>query len=181
MSAIALWTPGDGLLGALAPLGAALAASPALVIDLDPDGPEYPGERSLADLVAEDPTADELKPGPGVAVLRNGGVAPSVAAEVVGALLERWDRVVLRLPPRPIPQADFPIVPVRLLVPGWLEGPAEPAVWQATPGWAQLPAPGVRLPVPSRATVSALLAGRRPGRSRWITAWRSVWRTRWAH
>ena len=181
MPAIALWTPGDGLLGALAPLGAALAASPALVIDLDPGGPTYPGERSLADLAVDDPTAEDLAPRSGVAVLRNGGVAPSEAAEVVGALLERWERIVLRLPPRPEPQTDFPVVPVRLLVPGWFGGPAEPAVWQATPGWTQLPASGVRLPVPDRSTVRALLAGRRPGRSRWINAWRSVWKARWAH
>lgn len=181
MPALALWTPGDGLLGALAPLGAALAASSALVIDLDPEGPPYPGHRSLADLTASDPTEVELTPRPGVAVLRNGGIAPSAAAEVVGALLERWERVVLRLPPRPMPQTDFPVVPVRLLVPGWLRGPAEPAVWQATPDWTQLPAPGIRLPVPSRSTVRALLAGRRPTRSRWVNSWRSVWKVGWAH
>lgn len=181
MPALALWTPGDGLLGALAPLGAALAAPPALVIDLDPGGPQYPGERSLADLAADDPTAQDLEPRPGVAVLRNGGVAPSAAAEVIGALLERWERIVLRLPPRPEPQTEFPVVPVRLLVPGWLGGPADPAVWQATPEWTQLPGPGVRLPVPDRSTVRALLAGRRPGRSRWVDAWRSVWKARWVH
>ncbi len=181
MPAIALWTPEDGLLGALAPLGAALAASPALVIDLDPGGPAYPGERSLADLARDDPTDDDLKPRPGVVVLRNGGIAPSDAAEVVGALLARWERIVLRLPPRPTPQTDIPVVPVRLLVPGWLRGPAEPSVWQATPEWTQLPAPGVRLPVPGRSTVSALLVGRRPARSRWVNAWRSVWKVGWAH
>ena len=51
MPAIAVWTPEDGLLGALAPLGAALADPPAVVVDLDSDGPPYPGDRSLADLV----------------------------------------------------------------------------------------------------------------------------------
>ena len=179
MPALAIWTPEDGLLGALAPLGAALAAPPALVIDLDPSGPAYPGERSLADLVADEPTLEDLTPRSGVAVVRNGGIAPSEAAGVVGSLLQSWERVVLRLPPRPEPQADFPIVPVRLLLPGWLAGPAEPAVWQTIPEWARMPITGVRLPVPERATVRALLAGRRPWRSRWIRAWRSVWKARW--
>lgn len=180
MPALALWTPEDGLLGALAPLGAALAAPPALVIDLDPAGPPYPGDRSLADLAADDPSEADLTPRRGIAVLRNGGVAPSVAAPVIGALLERWDRVVLRLPPRPISRVEFPVVPVRTLLPGWLRGPAEHGVWQATGAWVRLPAPGVRLPIPSRETVAALLAGRRPGRSRWVAAWRSVWKARWA-
>lgn len=179
MPALALWTPEDGLLGALAPLGAALAAPPALVIDLDPDGPPYPGDRSLADLVEGEPTLDDLTPRDGVAVLRNGGISPSRASDVVGSLIEAWDRVVLRLPARPRPVADFPVVPVRLLVPGWYSSTAESSVWQATPAWAQLPAPGVRLPVPGRGTIAALLAGRRPLRSRWITAWRSIWKAQW--
>lgn len=180
MPAVALWTPEDGLLGALAPLGAALCVPPALVVDLDPDGPPYPGERSLADLVASDPTEEDLTPRSGIAVLRNGGVTPSVASEVVAALLERWPRVVLRLPPRPRPRAEIPVVPVRLLVGGWMSGPAEPGVWQATPQWTQLPAPGVRLPVPERSTVRALLDGRRPVRSRWVRAWKPMWSTSWA-
>jgi hypothetical protein len=179
MPALALWTPEDGLLGALAPLGAALAASPALVIDLDPNGPRYPGDRSLADLVEGEPTRDDLTPGKGVAVLRNGGVAPSSAAAVVGSLIDAWDRVVLRLPAQPPPVADFPVVPVRLLVPGWYSTATEPSVWQATPAWTQLPAAGVRLPVPERATVAALLAGRSPFRSRWVRAWRSIWKAQW--
>ena len=86
MPALALWTPEDGLLGALAPLGLALAAGTALVVDLDPLGPHYPGTTSLADLVAEGPRQADLKPAHrGVAVLRNGGVAPAAAAEVVAA------------------------------------------------------------------------------------------------
>src|SRR4030066_639874 len=53
MPALAIWTPEDGVLGALAPLGLAASAGTALVIDLDPLGPRYPGEPSLADLVRE--------------------------------------------------------------------------------------------------------------------------------
>lgn len=178
MPALALWTPEGGLLGALAPLGAALAAPPALVVDLDPQGPAYPGERSLADLVADDPTADDLEPRPGVAVLRNGGVDPAAASGVVAALLERWERVVLRLAPRPAPDPGTPLVPVRLLTGGWYQDSAGAAVWQSTGDLIQMPSDGIRLPMLERATLRALLAGRRPGRSRWISAWRSVWAER---
>lgn len=179
MPALALWTPEDGLLGALAPIGAALSSPPALVIDLDTNGPAYPGEKSLADMVREGPTKADLDPGRGIALLRNGGVSPGEAVEVAAALLDRWERVVLRLPPRPTPQTSVPLVPVRLLVSGWYAGSNAPAVWQSTPEWAPLPAPGVRLPVPERATVRALLRGQTPIRSRWVSAWRSVWRAPW--
>ena len=55
MSALAVWTAYDGLLSATAPLGLAAAAGTALVVDLDPEGPVYPGPASLADLVVEGP------------------------------------------------------------------------------------------------------------------------------
>jgi len=175
LPAVALWTPEDGLLGALAPLGAALAAGTAIVIDLDRHGPHYPGDRTLADLVADDPTEEDLQTRPGVAVLRNGGVDPRQAADVVAALLERWERVVLRLPPRPVPDGDVPVVPVRLLSGGWFQSSEPAAVWQSTAEWIRMPADGIRLPVPERDTVRALLAGRRPLRSKWVRAWESVW------
>ena len=54
---IGLHTESDHVLSVVAPVGlAAAAARPALVIDLDPNGPAYPGTRSLADLVGEGPT-----------------------------------------------------------------------------------------------------------------------------
>jgi hypothetical protein len=180
--ALAIWTPEDGLLGALAPIGLAIAAGSALLIDLDSGGPCYPGERSLADLVAEGLRRPDLEPRRGVAVLRNGGVAPAEAADVVHALLTAHPTVVLRLPPRPRPVGvPFPVVPVRLLVPGEFYPQLDrPAVYQATPAFARLPSEGVRLPVPSPITVAALLQGRRPrGRDRWISAWGKVWRYPW--
>lgn len=182
MPVLAVWTPEGGLLGAVAPLGLALSAGTALVIDLDPLGPAYPGDRSLADLVAESPRRQDLDPGDGVAVLRNGGVDPVRTGRVVEALVESWPSVVLRLPPRPqIEHLDHPRVPVVHLIPGgWFRAPEGPAVYQATPSWSAMPAPGVRLPVPARGTVHALLTGRRPGPGdRWIRAWRSVWRVPW--
>ncbi len=170
------------MLGALAPLGLAIAAGSALVIDLDTGGPRYPGDRSLADLVADGPRRADLETRPGIAVLRNGGVTPAEAGVVVQALLAAHPTVVLRLPPRPRPTAvPFPVIPVRLLVPGdCFPTQDRPAVYQATPLLARLPTEGVRLPIPSPATVAALLRGRRPQpRDRWISAWRGAWRFPW--
>ncbi len=42
--ALAIWSPDDEVLGAVAPLGLAAAAGTAVVVDLDPDGPRYSGE-----------------------------------------------------------------------------------------------------------------------------------------
>ncbi|OFW63206.1 MAG: hypothetical protein A2135_02625 [Actinobacteria bacterium RBG_16_67_15] len=170
------------MLGALAPLGLALAAGSALVIDLDSGGPRYPGERSLADLVGTGLRRPDLIPRPGVAVLRNGGVTPAAAAEVVDALVAAHPTVVLRLPPRPRPAAaGAAVVPVRLLLPGnlypWGD---QPGVFQATPSLTQLPGRGVRLPVPRPITVESLLRGRRPpGRDHWVKAWAAAWRFPW--
>lgn len=182
MPTLAVWAPEDGLLGALAPLGLALARPTALVVDLDEEGPRYRGERSLAEISSEGLRKPDLSPRPGVTVLRNGGVAASDAADVVQSLVAAWPDSVLRLPPRPRPPlGTMPIVPVHLLAPGDLfEKPEGAAVYQATPAWERLPGPGVRLPVPRRVTVTLLAAGRRPpGRSPWLRAWGRVWRMSW--
>lgn len=183
MPALAIWTPEDGVLGALAPLGLAIAGGTALVVDLDPLGPRYPGTRSLADLVSEGPRRADLSPTRrGVAVLRNGGVSAEAAAEVLSALAVGWEKVVLRLPPRPVPEAAGPpVVPVHLLLPGGLF-PRHPgaAVYQSTRAMLPLPGPGRRLPVPSASTVAGLLRGRLPVTGdRWVRAWRPVWEAPW--
>ena len=183
MPALAIWTPEDGVLGALAPLGLAIAGGTALVVDLDPLGPRYPGERSLAELVDEGPRRADLSPSRrGVAVLRNGGVTLAAATEVLSALLAGWDKVVLRLPPRPAPDAAGPpVVPVRLLLPGSLfpRHPG-PAVYQSTRAMLPLPGPGWRLPPPAASTVAGLLRGRLPVvGDRWVRAWRPVWEAPW--
>jgi len=183
MPALAIWTPEDGVLGALAPLGLAIAGGTALVVDLDPLGPRYPGERSLAELVDGGPRRADLSPSRrGVAVLRNGGVSLAAAAEVVSALIVGWERVVLRLPPRPAPAGDGPpVVPVCLLLPGGLfpRHPG-PAVYQSTRAMLPLPGPGWRLPMPAAGTVAGLLRGRLPVvGDRWVRAWRPVWEAPW--
>ena len=62
MPALSTWTPEDGVLGAVAPLAMAAAAGTALVVDLDPHGPAYPGAVGLAGLVSEGPTRLDLEP-----------------------------------------------------------------------------------------------------------------------
>ena len=125
------------MLSVVAPIGlAAAAARPALVIDLDPHGPQFPGPRSLAELVAEGPTRSELFPrmagarGSSVALLRNGGVGWESTVSMIEALAEQWPALVLRLPSRgPWP---WPVVPVLSLLPGILRPVGgRAAVWQS--------------------------------------------------
>lgn len=171
-------TVGDDLLSAVAPLGLAAAASTALVVDLDPDGPAYPGDRTVVELIDEGPRHVEIQPSrSGVAVLRNGGADPMAACELVSILARSWPAIVLRVGAADCP---FPVIPVRPLWPGFLaptEGRA--AVWQRVGGGSEPPGPGPVLPPPGRSTIAALLAGRRPLRSRWVAAWRKVWRLPW--
>ncbi len=180
MTALALWTAHDGLLSAVAPLGLAAAAGTALVVDLDPNGPAYPGAGSLADLLDRGPRKADLAPGRrGVAVLRNGGVESEAATDVLSALVAGWPNVVLRSPAVTAP-VPVPVVPVWPLLPGALAArPAGAAVYQRT-GFAGRPAgPGPVLPKPSASVVGALLHGMVPASSRWIRSWREVWSLPW--
>lgn len=185
---LSLRTELDPVLSVVAPLGLAAAASrPCLFIDLDENGPSYPGRRSLADLVAEGPNRVELVPGldprhsSGVAILRNGGVSWPDAANLVEELIRQWPAVVLRLPPR---DAGFPpagnVVPVVPLLPGLL-APAgrRAAVWQALGAAKSPPGPGPVLPPLSRHLLTRLLSARWEPRGRWVNAWRSVWELPW--
>lgn len=171
-------TFGDELLAAIAPLGLALAAGTALVVDLDRDGPPYPSDRTLAELVEEGPRRSELRPDQqGVAAIRNGGAPMVAAVELVGTLAAGWPAIVVRVGSETGP---FPVVPVRPLWPGWMAPTGDrPSVWQSLSGGADPPGPGPVLPPPGRSTVAALLAGRRPVRSRWVKAWEQVWELPW--
>ena len=178
MPVLHTWSPEDGLLGAIAPVALAAVAETALVVDLDPQGPAYPGELTLAQLVAHGPRAEELRPSRrGVAILGNGGVAVEEATPVVAALTAGWPNVVLRLAPGEPPEADG-VVPVFPLTP--LTTHPGPAVFQRGPFAIPDPPPGILLPRPRASTVRALLEGRRPGASRWMRAWHRVWRQPWA-
>jgi hypothetical protein len=181
VSILGVMTHQDGVLSALAPLGLAASVQTALMVDLDPSGPPYPGDTSLARLVADGPTSRDLQPSrTGLAVLRNGGVAYTEAEQVVDALGQGWPHVVLRLASSNQARLFVPVVPVIPLFPGLLAIPwKQPAVFQDT-GFRITPAaPGPVLPRPSRRTVAALLNGRIDPRSRWIRAWRDVWELPW--
>ncbi|NND04431.1 MAG: hypothetical protein HKN91_16770 [Acidimicrobiia bacterium] len=180
MPVLATWAPEDGVLGAVAPLALATAQPTCLVVDLDADGPAYPSERSLRDLVSGGPRAVEIRPeSPGLAVLANGGVSFEEAREIVELLIQNWPAVVLRLggPPGDVPA---PFVPVRLLVPGRLFPPQGRGVYQRVVGRRMpVPAGGVSLPAAPRKTVDALLTFKQPAPSRWLRAWRRVWSAEW--
>lgn len=184
MTALSTWAPEDGLLGAVAPLALAATRTTALVVDLDPRGPHYPGSGSLARLVEDGPRRADLEPARrGVAVLRNGGVTAKVAAPVVEALVGGWPAVVLRLPARHRELgAAFrvPCVPFRLLVPpGLFPPPTGPSVWQSV-GWAMAaPGPGPVLPRPGAAAVRALMSGVKPPAGRWLRGVAKLWGVRW--
>lgn len=176
MPVVAIWSPLDGVLGAVGPLALAAAAGTALVVDLDPHGPRYPGDTSLAHLVAEGPRRADLVPERrGIAVLGNGGVEPEAAEEVLHALVEGWPSVVFRLPPDH--RGGDGAIPVVPLLPGGLMADfGSPAVYQRS-GWSiDPPGPGIVLPRPRRSTLGALLTGGMPPPGdRWIGAWRALW------
>ena len=184
---IGLHTQTDHVLSVVAPVGlAAAAARPALVIDLDPEGPAYPGTRSLADLVGEGPTRSELFPrlpgadGAGVALLRNGGIGWEPAIPMIEALAQRWPALVLRLPGSGGPW-PWPVVPVVCLLPGILRpSGGRAAVWQSvTSRQDHAPGPGPVLPALSRSAMSAMLTLRFEPRGRWVRAWSQVWELPW--
>jgi hypothetical protein len=180
MVVLATWAPDDAVLAAVAPLALAMAAGTALVVDLDPEGPAYPGGGSLAALVRDGPRRVDLAPARrGVAVLANGGIGAAESAEVVAALVAGWPAVVLRLPAGE-PAMSHPVVPVRVLAPAVVASrPGGPAVYQQGPWRMALPGPGVLLPRPGPGVVRALLAGDRPPVGRWLRAWRQVWERPW--
>lgn len=181
MPVLSIWSPEDALLSFVAPLALAAAVETALVVDLDPQGPRYPGESSLASLAAEGPRRADLQPERrGLAILRNGGIEASDCGELLAALCDGWPAVVLRLEPSVAPPEEAGVVPVRPLLPAPLTaGGSLPAVYQRC-GWrVRPPGPGPVLPPPRRASLLALLEGRRPVRDRWLQAWRQVWDQPW--
>lgn len=179
MAALTVWTSGGGLLSILAPMGLAVAAGTALLVDLDSTGPSYWGAATLADLVRAGPRRDDLRPqAAGPAVLANGGIEPDRAWPVIRALADGWPAVVLRSPGD---RADFaPIVPVYPLLPEAVAAaPDRFCVLQRTGFETENSQPGITLPCPRRRTIQGLLKGSLPVRSRWVRAWSDVWRHPW--
>jgi len=171
----------DDVLGVIAPLGLAAAAGvTCLVVDLDTRGPAYPGERALADLVAEGPRRIELAPSGGsVAVLRNGGVDWRDALETIERLRASWPGMVLRAP-REASSLPWPVIPVVSMLPGVLAPTRNrPAVWQLTDHGQRPPGPGPTLPPLRRSALTSLLQLRLLPARRWTAAWRTVWELPW--
>lgn len=171
----------DSVLSALAPIGLAAAAEgSSLMIDLDPRGPQYPSQRSLADLVADGPTRSEMSPASkGMALLRNGGVEWREAVEAIEGLARSWSAVSLRVGVSDL-GLPWPVIPVVPLLPGFLASTSpRAAVWQATGRGQLAPGPGPVLPPLARATVCSLLETRSIPRGRWVREWRQVWELPW--
>lgn len=176
MPVLATWSPADAALDILAPLGLAVAAGTALVIDTDPLGPRVGDGPTLKDLVELGPTKDQLDPHrAGPAVLWNGGIEVSEAAEVLSALAGRWPAVVLRCPPRmDRPNGAVTFLPL-LPEPYALQG-AGVVVYQRSGHAPRVKPSGLVLPRPRRSTLESLFAGRRPPvKDRWIRGLRTVW------
>ena len=176
MSVVALWSDTDHLLSVLAPLGLAVMRRPSLVIDLDPIGPAYGSPFTLAALVADGPTAEQLKPmRKGTSVLTNGGVSVNDAAEVVGALAQAWPNVVLRCDPRSEPpESAISILP--LLPRPFASGRRPRSVYQDLGLRVTPPEGALVLPRPSSSTLHALVRLEEvPIRSRWLKGLARLW------
>lgn len=177
MAVLRIWTAHDGLLACVAPLGLAASVETALVVDLDSQGPAYPGAASLADLVERGPRLADLQPQrSGLAVLRNGGISEGYE-EVVEALCDGWPHVVLRQPHSVSVEAEVPVIPA-------LTGPLsyasdQPHVAQRTGLGPASESAVVTLPRLSRSNLAGLLSGTIRPRSRWVRAWKPVWGMPW--
>lgn len=165
----------DPVLELFAALGLAAAVGTALVVDFGRR--QITTRRTLADLVLEGPTLDELSPArAGVALLAAGAVESGPGLEMIAKLAGRWPAVVVKSSP-----AGLPTVPVRSLLPGLLaELESLPAVWQSTPLGPRPPGPGPVLPPIGSRMARGLLLGRAPRQGRWLRVWSRVWEMPWA-
>ena len=168
----------DPVLSLFGALGLAAAAGTALVIDLSGDCRVATG-RTLADLLEDGPSLDELSPTrTGVAVIAGGAIDLTDSVPLIERLGANWPAVVVRCDHARWPG---PTVPVRPLWPGLL-APADPlpAVWQSIPGGIRPPGPGPVLPPLGARRARDLLSGRVPSRGGWLRVWEKVWRMPWA-
>lgn len=173
---LGVWSP-DPILSTVAPIGMAAAVGTALIVDLVST---ERGARTLADLVVEGPTLDELSPGRrGIALLPGGKVDLDQGVELIDRLGDHWPAVVVRTSGSGL---QFPSVPVIPLFPGRLSIVQVPpaGVWQPVSGGSEPPGPGPVLPRLRSGLVRRMLAGQLPHRSRWIDSWRRIWEMPWA-
>jgi hypothetical protein len=110
-------------------------------------------------------------------VLRNGGVQPEDAEEIVSELVKRWPNIVLRCPQRT--EASKNTIALLPLLPEPFTPRVEgQVVYQRTHLSASTPGREAVLPVPRTSTIRSLLNGVNPPRSdRWIKALGKIWST----
>jgi len=167
----------DLLLHHLAPIGLAAARQTALLVDLDPSSPAYPGRLTVADLVAEGVRRTDLGPvRKGVAVLGHGGIDLAQGLELVKTLSAGWPAVVIRSGSEPIP---YPVIPVAPEFPAVWRQEQNIGVFQPVSRWSRPDGAAVRLPSLRRGQVAAMLDGRVRSGWRWVRAWRPVWEMAW--
>ncbi len=174
---LGVWSP-DPVLSVIAPIGLAVAAGTALIVDLG--APARQSGRTLADLHRDGPTLSELSPGrSGVAFIPGGALDRGLALELVEQLAAHWPAIVVRAPVGDTALATVPVVP---LFPGMFNLFTVPAhaVWQPVGAGREPPGPGPVLPGLRARAVRLMLSGRLPRRSRWIAAWRPIWEMPWA-
>jgi len=171
-----IYVANDGVLGVVAPIGMAAAVGTCLVIDLC-EG-DLAGGVTLAKLVRDGPSSEQLRPQRrGVSFLRNGGISPEDASEVVHALCGNWPNVVLKVGRSDEALADAAVITVRAILSGpFVTEPEVGAVLQPT-GLGVTPKNhhGHVLSRLGARTVRTVLAGEVNQRSPWVKSWRPVW------
>lgn len=175
-SLLAVRSPLDLVLHHIAPLGLAAARGTALVVDLDPESPAYPGTLTVAGLLADGVRREHLRPATGgVAVLGHGGASVEEAWELVEALAGGWPAVVVRAPRRRVPAPTVEVFPT--FPAAWEEHRPGPAMLQTVASLRRRDA--THLPPLRPAQVRAMLEGRIGRRWRWVAAWRRAWEMPW--
>ena len=167
----------DPVLSWIGPIGLALAAGTALIIDVRTR--YLPGTKTLAQLMLDGPRLFDLSPGRrGVATIASGSMSSDEIARAIEVLAGRWPALVVRSDGELWPG---PTVPYRAILPGFLRpGDLIPSVWQPAIGVSVPSLPGPVLPRLGRRPVMAMLEGKTPQARRWVESWRAIWEIPWA-
>lgn len=165
------------MLSWIGPIGLALAAGTALIVDVRTR--YLPEAKTLAQIMVDGPSLLDLSPGRrGVATIASGSMSSDEIAQAVEVLAGRWPALVVRSDGR---LWLGPTVPYRAILPGFLRpGEPIPSVWQPAIGAPVPSLPGPVLPRLGRRPVMAMLEGRAPLARRWVDSWRAIWEMPWA-
>ena len=167
----------DEVLSWIGPIGLALAAGTALIVDVRTR--YLPGTKTLAQLMVDGPRLLDLSPGRrGVATIATGPMGSDELERAIEVLAGSWPALVGRSDGN---LWQGPTVPYRAILPGFLN-PREPvpSVWQPAIGVSVPSLPGPVMPRLGRRSIVAMLEGRTPLARRWVDSWRAVWEMPWA-